>query len=138
MMKKIISIFALVLVATVSFAAEPIKIGVVLPFTGPVASDGNRTFSGIQLAVDEINAAGGVAVKGEKRKIDITREDSTCNPRMSIAAVEKLMTQDKVSVVIGDFCSTSTLADSEVALRNEVALVTPISIAPSITQQGNK
>ena len=138
MMKKVICIIALVLVATVSFAAEPIKIGVVLPFTGPVASDGNRTFSGIQLAVDEINAAGGVAVNGKKRNIEIIREDSTCNPRMSIAAVEKLMTQDKVSVVIGDFCSTSTLADSEVALRNEVALVTPISIAPSITQQGNK
>ena len=57
---------------------------------------------------------------------------------VGIAAVEKLMTQDNVSVVIGDFCSTSTLADSEVALRNKVALVTPISIAPSITQQGNK
>jgi branched-chain amino acid transport system substrate-binding protein len=56
---------------------------------------------------------------------------------MSVSAVEKLMTQDKVSVVIGDFCSTSTLADAEVAKRNEVPQVTPISIAPSITKQGN-
>ena len=73
------------------------------------------------------------ASQGEKHKIDITREDSTCNPRMSIAAVEKVMTQDKVSVVMSNFAARRP-GGSEV-LRNEVALVTPISIAPSITQQ---
>ena len=118
-------------------AAEPVKVGVVLPFTGPVASDGNRTFNGIQLAVSEINARGGVAVGGNKVPLEIVKEDSTCNPRLSVAATEKLMTRDRVSAVIGDFCSTSTLASSEVAKRSEVALITPISIAPSITKQGN-
>jgi branched-chain amino acid transport system substrate-binding protein len=136
-MKKILLVVVLILAAAVAFAAEPVKVGVVLPFSGPVASDGQRTFSGIQLAVDEINANGGISVAGTKRTIEIIREDSTCNPKMSVAAVEKLMTQDKVSIVIGDFCSTSTLADSEVAKRNEVPQVTPISIAPSITKQGN-
>lgn len=136
-MKKIWCVLFFCFLASVAFGAEPIKVGVVLPFSGPVGSDGQRTFSGIQLAVDQINAAGGVKVGDHKRPIEIVREDSTCNPRMSVAAVEKLTTQDKVAVVIGDFCSTSTLADAEVAKRNEVALVTPISIAPSITQQGN-
>ena len=136
-MKKILLVVVLILAAAVAFAAEPVKVGVVLPFSGPVASDGQRTFSGIQLAVDEINANGGISVAGTKRTIEIIREDSTCNPKMSVAAVEKLMTQDKVSIVIGDFCSTSTLADSEVAKRNEVPQVTPISIAPSITKQSN-
>jgi branched-chain amino acid transport system substrate-binding protein len=136
-MKKFLCVLFVCLLASVAFGAEPIKVGVVLPFSGPVGSDGQRTFSGIQLAVDQINATGGVKVGDQKRPIEIVREDSTCNPRMSVAAVEKLTTQDKVAVVIGDFCSTSTLADAEVAKRNEVALVTPISIAPSITQQGN-
>jgi branched-chain amino acid transport system substrate-binding protein len=124
--------------AIAAWAAEPIKIGVVLPFSGPVGADGQRTFNGIQLAVDQINAGGGVRVNNENRQIELIQEDSTCNPRMSITAVEKLMTRDKVSVVIGDFCSTSTLADSEVAKRNKVPQITPISIAPSITKQGNK
>lgn len=136
-MKKILFIACVVLMASAAWAVETIKIGVVLPFSGPVGSDGQRTFSGIQLAVDQINAAGGVQVKAGKQMIEIIREDSTCNPRLSVAAVEKLMTRDKVSVVIGDFCSTSTLAGAEVAKRSQVAQITPISIAPPITQQGN-
>lgn len=130
--------FLLILCCAVAAgAAEPVKIGVVLPFTGAVASDGGRTFNGIQLAVSEINAKGGVTIGGKKSPIEIVKEDSTCNPRLSVAATEKLMTRDKVSAVIGDFCSTSTLADAEVAKRSEVSLITPISIAPSITKQGN-
>ncbi len=120
-----------------SARAAEVKIGVVLPFTGPVASDGLRTFNGIQLAVNELNAKGGVSLGGGKARIELVKEDSTCNPRLSVAATEKLMTRDRVSAVIGDFCSTSTLASSEVAKRSEVALVTPISIAPSITKAGN-
>lgn len=118
-------------------AAENVKIGVVLPFTGPVASDGARTFNGAQLALNEVNGRGGVSVGGSKVKLEMVKEDSTCNPRLSVAATEKLMTRDRVSAVVGDFCSTSTLADSEVAKRSEVALITPISIAPPITKGGN-
>lgn len=136
-MKKVICVAIMCFFASTSFASDVIKFGVVLPFSGPVGSDGQRTFSGIQLAVDQINAEGGIKINDQKRKIEITREDSTCNPKMSVAAVEKLTTQDKVSVVIGDFCSTSTLADAEVAKRNQTPLITPISIAPSITKQGN-
>ena len=136
-MKKVLIVACVVLLAVSAWAAEPVKIGVVLPFSGPVGADGQRTFSGIQLAADQINASGGIKVKNEMRQIELVREDSTCNPRMSVTAVEKLMTRDKVSSVIGDFCSTSTLADAEVAKRNEVPQITPISIAPPITQQGN-
>ncbi len=138
-MKKValVAVMMLSLVATAAWAAGPMKIGVVLPFSGPVGSDGQRTFNGVELAVKEINAAGGIDFNGKKTPIEIVREDSTCNPRMSVAAVEKLMTRDKVSVVIGDFCSTSTLADAEVAKRNKVPQITPISIAPPITQQKN-
>ncbi|MCB2185031.1 MAG: ABC transporter substrate-binding protein [Deltaproteobacteria bacterium] len=139
-MKKILVAITAILALTVAaaWAAGPVKVGVVLPFSGPVGSDGARTFNGVELAVQEINAAGGVDVGGQKMPIEVIKEDSTCNPRMSVAAVEKLMTRDNVSLVIGDFCSTSTLADAEVAKRNEVPQVTPISIAPPITQQGNK
>ncbi|MBU1156243.1 MAG: ABC transporter substrate-binding protein [Proteobacteria bacterium] len=139
-MKKIaiLTTAIIALMATAAWAAGPVKVGVVLPFSGPVGSDGTRTFNGIDLAVKQINAAGGIDFNGQKMPIEIVKEDSTCNPRMSVAAVEKLMTRDKVSVVIGDFCSTSTLADAEVAKRNKVPQITPISIAPPITKQGNQ
>jgi branched-chain amino acid transport system substrate-binding protein len=54
-----------------------------------------------------------------------------------VAAVEKLMTRDKVVTVIGDFCSSSTFADAEVARRHQVPQITPISIVTKLTKQGN-
>lgn len=136
MTRLIVTMLAAALALPAS-AADPVRIGVVLPFTGPVASDGTRTFNGVQLAVNELNAKGGISVGGAKARVEVVKEDSTCNPRLSVAATEKLMTRDRVSAVVGDFCSTSTLASSEVAKRAEVALITPISIAPPITKAGN-
>jgi len=122
---------------SVMAAENSVKIGVVLPFTGPIAFDGKLTFNGIQLAQKELNASGGVAVDGKKYKIELITEDSGCVPANSVAAVEKLMTRDKVVAVIGDFCSSSTFADAEVARRHRVPQITPVSIAPKITKQGN-
>ncbi len=118
-------------------AENSVKIGVVLPFTGPIAFDGKLTFHGIQMAQEELNSSGGVTVNGKKYKIELITEDSGCVPANSVAAVEKLMTRDKIVTVIGDFCSSSTFADAEVARRHRVPQITPISIAPKITKQGN-
>ncbi len=118
-------------------AGDSVKIGIVLPFTGPIAFDGKLTFKGIEMAQKELNELGGVTVGGKKYKIELITEDSGCVPANSVAAVEKLMTRDKVVTVIGDFCSSSTFADAEVARRHLVPQITPISIAPKITKQGN-
>jgi branched-chain amino acid transport system substrate-binding protein len=118
-------------------AENSVKIGVVLPFTGPIAFDGKLTFEGIQLAQKELNSGGGVTVGGKKYEVELVVEDSGCVPANSVAAVEKLMSRDKVATVIGDFCSSSTFADAEVARRHQVVQITPISIAPKITKQGN-
>jgi len=142
-MDKILKLMVFLLVGLFCFttsimaADNSVKIGVVLPFTGPIAFDGKLTFEGIQLAQNELNALGGVTVGGKKYKIELITEDSGCVPANSVAAVEKLMTRDKVVTVIGDFCSSSTFADAEVARRHQVPQITPISIAPKITKQGN-
>lgn len=120
-----------------SVAADMVKVGVVLPLTGPIAFDGKLTFQGVQLAEKQLNAAGGVTVGGKKYQIELIPEDSSCVPTNSVAAVEKLMTRDKVVAVVGDFCSSSTFADAEVARRHRVLQITPVSIAPKITKQGN-
>jgi branched-chain amino acid transport system substrate-binding protein len=117
-----------------TLTAKSVKIGVVMPVTGPVAYDGGLAIEGIKLAAEEINAKGGI---NGLTKIELIIEDSRCVPVESVNAVEKLIAVDHVSAVIGDFCSSCTLADMEVAKREKVPLITPVSIAPKITQQGN-
>ncbi len=111
-----------------------IKVGVVMPTTGPIAYDGRLTLNGIEMAVDEINSAGGV--KGHK--IELLVEDSANVPATAVAAMEKLVGMQNVTAVIGDFGSSCTLAMMDVALRTQTTLITPISLAPKITEMGNK
>jgi branched-chain amino acid transport system substrate-binding protein len=111
-----------------------VKVGVLMPVTGTIAYEGGLTIEGIKLAAEEINAKGGI---DGVTKIKLIIEDSRCVPSESVNAMEKLVGVDGVAVVIGDFCSSCTLADMEVAKREKVPLITPISIAPKITQQGN-
>ncbi len=142
-MNCVVKIGILLFAALFVFAGSPavaqdvVKIGVVLPITGPLAFDGSLCLKGIQLAHKELNAAGGVTVGGKKYKIELVIEDSSCAPNNSVAAVEKMMTRDKVVAVVGDFCSTSVLADAEVARRHRVLQITPSAVAPNITRQGN-
>ena len=117
-----------------SLTAKSVEIGVVMPVTGTIAYEGGLTIEGIKLAAEEINAKGGV---NGVTKIKLIIEDSRCKPAESVNAMEKLIGVNRVSAVIGDFCSSCTLADMEVAKREKVPIITPISIAPKITQQGN-
>ena len=139
-----IGIFVIVIFSLVLFnfpggmaktlTAKSVKIGVVMPVTGTIAYEGGLAIEGIKMAAEEINAKGGV---NGVTKIDLVIEDSRCIPSESVNAVEKLIGVDRAAAVIGDFCSSCTLADMEVAKREKVPLITPISIAPKITQQGN-
>lgn len=121
-------------VACAAIPSGPIKIGVVMPTTGPIAYDGRLTLNGIEMAVDEINNAGGV--KGNK--IELLVEDSANVPATAVAAMEKLVGMQNVIAVIGDFGSSCTLAMMDVAQRTQTPLITPISLAPKITEMGNK
>ena len=118
-----------------ALAGEVLKLGVLMPVSGTLAYDGGLTIEGIKLAADELNAAGGI---DGKMKIDLIVEDSAGVPATSVAAMTKLVGVHKVAAVIGDFASSCTLASMEVAKRERVALVTPISLAPKITQSGNE
>lgn len=112
----------------------PIKIGVVMPTTGPIAYDGRLTLNGIEMAVNEVNKSGGI--KGNK--IELFVEDSANVPATAVAAMEKLVGMQKVTFVIGDFGSSCTLAMMDVAQRSQTPLITPISLAPKITEMNNK
>ena len=131
---------ALTLVFAVLFAAAafaelpkaPVKIGVVLPTSGAIAYDGNLALNGVKMAVDEINKAGGI----QGNEIQLFVEDSAGIPATAVAAMEKLVGMEKVVAVIGDFGSSCTLAMMDVAQRAKVPLITPVSLAPKITEMG--
>jgi branched-chain amino acid transport system substrate-binding protein len=116
------------------FAEETVKIGAVLPMSGPVAYDGQSKNSGALVAIDEINATGGVL----GRKIEMVVEDGACNPAQSVAAAEKLITTQKVPVIMGAFCSSSSGAVMEVAKKYKVPHVTGVSTAAHLTERGNQ
>ncbi|GAB1401063.1 ABC transporter substrate-binding protein [Aminivibrio sp.] len=111
----------------------PVKIGVVLPTSGPIAYDGTLALNGVKMAVDEINKAGGI----HGNEIQLFVEDSAGIPATAVAAMEKLVGMEKVTAVVGDFGSSCTLAMMDVAQRAKVPLITPVSLAPKITEMGN-
>lgn len=114
---------------TNALAADPIKVGVVTPLSGSYAPIGKQVRWGAELAVKEINAAGGVA----GRKFELLFEDEEANPPVAVRKSEKLLQQDKVDLLTGTVNSGSTLAVGQLAERNGRILVTTVSYAPSIT-----
>src|SRR5258708_2502441 len=117
-----------------AFAQETVKIGLIEPLTGGVAFDGASFVKGAQLAGRQINDAGGVLGK----KLELVVADGVCKPADSVSAAEKLITSDKVPVMIGAFCSGATQAVMPVAERSKVPLVTGTSSLPKLTETGNK
>jgi branched-chain amino acid transport system substrate-binding protein len=110
-------------------AQETVKIGVISPNTGAAARYGAFAWRGAQLARDEINAAGGLGGK----KIELFQGDSQCIPTEGVSALQRMLAQDKVSYVLGDVCSSVTLAMQPLVESANVLLVNPASSNPDIT-----
>ena len=112
----------------------PIKFGVIGPYTGPNAKPGASMKQGVNLAVEEINKAGGV--KG--KMLEAVFEDDASVPAQSVSATEKLVTKDEVAFLIGTFNSATTLADMKVIAKEKTPMMVPIAVAVEITESGNK
>jgi branched-chain amino acid transport system substrate-binding protein len=139
-MKRLYPSFVLVilgaaaaLVSVSGAIAQPIRIGAVYPLTGGVSYDGITKLNGAKLAVEEINARGGVL----GRPLEILAEDGACNPAQSVASAEKLITQSKVVAMLGAICSSATGAIGETIRKYGIPHVTGVSTAERLTEQGN-
>lgn len=115
------------------FPAE-IEIGVITSLTGSEAKFGEAHMRGYQLALDEINAAGGIM--GSKLKLVV--EDDASKPENAISAVEKLATQNKLPLLIGSYSSAATLPAAQTATKYQVPLIVPTAAADNITGFGSK
>jgi len=139
MKKSRFTMFVLALVLCISFsaggtvfAADTIKIGILGPFTGSLAFNAGEMKKGMMLALDEINAKGGLFGK----KVEIAFADTECKPDKGLAAVKKLVTRDNVLVVGGGYCSSVNIATSEFCQFEECPVVVAIAISPTITNRG--
>ncbi|MFH1138072.1 MAG: branched-chain amino acid ABC transporter substrate-binding protein [Pseudomonadota bacterium] len=138
MRRLLLAIMVLALGLTLSAAgaasAATLKIGSLSPLTGPYAADGNDIKNGVETAIAVITAEGGLPGFD---KIELSPQDTACDPRQAVAAANKLL-NEKVTGVIGAYCSSSTIPASEVLAEEDIVQITPASTNPQVTERGLK
>jgi branched-chain amino acid transport system substrate-binding protein len=112
---------------------EPIKIGVITVLTGSGSEYGIATRKGLDLAVEKINNEGGI--KG--RKIELIYEDDKCDPKVGVAALQKLISVDKTNIIIGTICSSVTLAMGPIAQEKNLLIISSGASNPKIADYPN-
>lgn len=117
-----------------SAASDVVKIGVNYELSGPVATYGDASVKGIEMAVEEINAAGGIGGK----QIEIVKYDTKSEPAEATTLATKLMTQDKVVTIIGPATSGSFKATIPVANQNEIPVISGSATAEDVTVSNGK
>jgi len=113
--------------------SDTVSVGAIFPLSGAVAFYGNESRDGALLAIEEINAAGGLLGK----KLALISEDDEGNAEKTVNAFTKLTTRDKVSYLIGSSTSGPTMAMSTLAQRNKVVLVSPSATNVQVTRAGD-
>ncbi|NLG85068.1 MAG: ABC transporter substrate-binding protein [Firmicutes bacterium] len=114
-------------------AAEEILIGGNYELSGSVALYGQACHNSAKLAIDEVNAAGGVL----GRKVRLVSVDNKSEAEEAAKMATKLITQDKVVLVLGPVISTDCLAAAPVCQEKGVPMITPTGTNPAITKVGN-
>lgn len=109
------------------------KIGVMYPLSGDAAAYGLPIQRATKIAIDEINAKGGINGK----RLEAIYEDGRCNPKDGNGAAQKLVNIDKVKVIIGGVCSGETLGAAPITEANKVVLISPSATSPDITKAGD-
>ncbi len=124
---------ALVALTTTSPAYAQIKIGVFGPLTGDAAAYGQSLKEGVEIAVKDQNAAGGVL----GQKIEVIYGDDAGKPEQAVNVAMRLATRDGVLIMLGSISSPASLAASQVAQQTGTPQIVITSTAQRITTQGN-
>ena len=106
-----------------------IKIGVILPLTGPLAPQGERNYKGMQIAVEEIN-------QNKPIEVELIVQDSQTNPQAGVSAFNKLIRAEKVAAVTGGVGSSIVMACAPIAEQEKVVFLSSGATSPLITEAG--
>jgi ABC-type branched-chain amino acid transport systems, periplasmic component len=110
-----------------------VKVGLIVELTGDMPAVGASSRNAAELAVSEINAAGGITISGNTYPVDLVIEDNASKPDQSVAAANKLISQDNVIAIIGPNASLGAIPAAEIAEYNKTLLITPWSTNPKTT-----
>ncbi len=138
-MKKLIWLLAIAAFAFGSFlpagwSAEPVKIGLGLPLTGPLAFLGNEFLKGSQLAAEEVNKAGGIL---GGRKIELVVRDHKGIPAEGVTLAKRLIAEDKVAIIDIDLPSSTNIAVHVVSKEQKVVQLSSYAFAPDVSDKGH-
>jgi branched-chain amino acid transport system substrate-binding protein len=126
------SLIALSLMVAVPNAHADIEIAMAAPLTGSAASAGEQMRDGSLQAVEDLNAAGGVL----GQKLRLTLHDDVCDPKQAVAVANQLASSPP-AVVIGHWCSGSSIPASDVYAEEGILMISPGSTNPKLTEAGH-
>ena len=109
---------------------DVIKIGVIAPLTGDVAQYGVAVKEGVEMKVAEINAAGGINGK----KIELVISDSKGDSQEAVNIFKKMISQDKVNLIIGEVISSASLAIADLAQRAQIPMISASATNLDVTK----
>jgi branched-chain amino acid transport system substrate-binding protein len=112
---------------------DVIKVGEFASLTGKEAAFGQSSHKGTELALDELNAKGGVLGK----KLQLLTEDTQSKPGESSTVVKKLISRDNVIAILGEVASGRSLEAGPICQENKVPMISPSSTNPKVTEVGD-
>ncbi len=118
-------------------SGDTVKIGALYPLTGDLAKLGQDNLDGFQLAIDEINAGGGIKSMGGA-KIEVVKGDSQGKPDLGISEVDRLVQQQKVAAIVGTYQSSVAKTATQEAERLKTPFIVSMAVADVITDRGFK
>lgn len=138
-MKKLFSLLLICFIVILSACgnksssgdSDTIKIGALFPLSGNLALLGEESFRGVELAVEEINANGGINGK----KVELVKGDAV-DPDAAQSEANRLINKENINLIVGSYSSGISFAASEVAERNSVLYFELGAVADSITNRG--
>ncbi|MEM9002799.1 MAG: ABC transporter substrate-binding protein [Cyanobacteria bacterium P01_F01_bin.86] len=116
-----------------SSSVSTIRIGLIVSLSGDIPEVGQATINAAQMAMESVNAAGGLPVNGRQQKIELIINDSPDNPQGAVASAQKLINQENVAVIVGPQASRNAIPAAEVAEATQIPLISPWSTNPKTT-----
>jgi len=132
-LRPFLTALALGTLTSLAAAQGTIKIGEFASMTGKEATYGQASDKGTLLAVEEVNAAGGVL----GRKLELILEDNQSKAGESATIVKKFISRDKVVAVLGEVASSRSLEAAPICQNAKIPMISPSSTAPEVTARGN-
>ena len=118
--------------------AAEVKFGAALPLTGPLATEGKKQQAGYEIWRERVNKAGGINVGGKKMKVKIVYYDYESKTPTATKLAERLITKEKVDLLLGPFGSGATKSVAAITERYQVPLIAPVASSEAIFDQGYK